>query len=74
MASLSLAYGTHHVKCSNPTCGFRVNEEYFAMKVKRFSPGWCPTCNNPVEIVGRNDNVVDSTKRMDPETGRIVNN
>lgn len=47
MASLD---SDHHIRCTNPMCGFVVGDTYFSEKPK-FAPGICPVCGGVVEIV-----------------------
>lgn len=38
------------ITCSNGVCAFRVDDRYFRDK-PRFTPGICPNCNSPVQVV-----------------------
>lgn len=40
----------HHIRCVSTTCAFVVHDRYFADK-QRFTPGICPNCGSPVEVV-----------------------
>lgn len=47
MASLD---SDHHIRCTNPQCGFVVGDTYFTEKT-RFVPGICPNCGGVVQVV-----------------------
>lgn len=53
-------------------CGFRVDDMYFVRKT-RFTPGLCPRCNGPIEIVNENtDDIIPGAKvDVNPQSGRF---